>query len=316
MLRLIARRLLLGLFILFGVSVFVFILLHLAPGDAARAIAGPYASEDVVEVYRARYGLDRPLPIQYVQWLGRVLRGDLGHSPTLGTPVGPLVLSRFRNTFVLAGSSFLIAVLLGMVVGVVAGTRPRSAADRAVMSISLFLANTPPYLFGLILVYLFALRLDALPSGGMYDLRDPGGAPDLLIHLLLPAFTVSLGPMAVIARMTRGSILEISQKDYVKMALASGIPGWRVIVEYMLLNALAPIISVIGLQVGTLLAGAVFAEVVFSWPGVGSQLYTAVIGRDMPTVQAATLVIAVSFVLVNLVTDIAVLALDPRTRHG
>ena len=184
------------------------------------------------------------------------------------------------------------------------------------MGVSLFLANIPAYLFGLVLVYIFALNLQVLPSSGMYDLRDPGGLPDLIAHLLLPAFTVSLGPMAIIARMTRGSILEVAQKDYVKMALASGIAGRRIALEYMLLNALAPIISVIGLQVGSLLGGALFAEVVFSWPGLGSQLYTAVIGRDIPTVQAATLVTAVSFVLVNLVTDVAVLALDPRTRRG
>jgi peptide/nickel transport system permease protein len=314
--RLVVHRLLLGIFILFGVSVFVFILLHLAPGDAARSIAGPYATEDAVEALRVAYGLNRPLPVQYVQWLARVLRGDLGHSPTLGTPVGPLVLSRFGNTLILAGTSLLAAILVGLCVGVVAGIRSRTVVDRAVMGISLFFANVPAYLFGLVLVYLFALNLHLLPSSGMYDMRDPGGLPDLLVHLLLPAFTVSLGPMAVIARMTRGSILEVTQKDYVRMALASGIPDRRIVVEYMLANALPPIISVIGLQVGTLLGGALFAEVIFSWPGLGSQLYTAVIGRDIPTVQAATLVIAVCFVLVNLVTDLAVLALDPRTRRG
>jgi peptide/nickel transport system permease protein len=316
MLRLLVRRLLLGVFILFGVSVFVFILLHLAPGDAARSIAGPYASQEVVEAYRIAYGLDRPLPVQYAQWLGRVIRGDLGHSPTLGTPVGPLVLSRFVNTVILAGTSLVSAILVGICVGLIAGTHPRSVVDRSAMGVSLFLANIPAYLFGLLLVYVFALNLRVFPSSGMYNMRDPGGLPDLLAHLLLPAFTVALGPMAIIARMTRGSILEVAQKDYVKMALASGVPGRRIALEYMLVNALAPIISVIGLQVGTLLGGALFAEVVFSWPGLGSQLYTAVIGRDIPTVQAATLVIAVTFVLVNLATDISVLALDPRTRRG
>ncbi len=316
MLQLVIRRLLLGLLILLGVSVFVFILLHLAPGDAARSIAGPYASEDAVEAFRTAYGLDRPLPVQYAQWLGRVLRGDLGHSPTLGTPVGPLVLSRFGNTLILAGTSLLAAIFAGLLVGVVAGTHPRSLVDRAVMGVSLFLANIPAYLLGLVLVYIFALHLQLLPSGGMYDLRNPGGLGDLFAHLLLPAFTVSLGPMAIIARMTRGSILEVAQKDYVRMALASGIAGWKIAIEYLLVNALAPIISVIGLQVGTLLGGALFAEVVFSWPGLGSQLYTAVIGRDVPTVQAATLIIAVSFVLVNLATDVVVLVLDPKTRRG
>lgn len=307
---------LLSIFILFGVSIFVFILLHISPGDPARAIAGPYASEQVVETFRARYGLNEPLPQQYVQWLVRVLQGDLGDSPTLGTPVGPLVLSRFRNTLILAGSSLLIAIVLGITVGVIAGLHPRTVVDRTAMGVSLFFANVPGYLLGLILIYVFALQLDLLPASGMVDLRGLGGLPDLMRHLLLPTIAVALGPMAVIARMTRGGVLEVSQSDYVKMAHATGMSDRTITVEYILLNAFPAIVSVIGLQVGTMLGGTVFAEVVFSWPGLGQQLYNAVIARDIPTVQAATLVVALSFVLVNLATDIVVLAANPRARRS
>ncbi|HBY97518.1 MAG: ABC transporter permease [Ardenticatenaceae bacterium] len=316
MVRLVVRRLLLGVFILFGVSLFVFILLYLAPGDPAQAIAGPYASQQVVEAFRERYGLNDPLPVQYLRWLGRVVRGDLGNSPTLGTPIGPLVLSRFRNTLILAGSSLTMAILAGLAIGVAAGTHSRSVLDRLLMGISLFFANIPEYLLALVLVYLLALQLQLLPASGMQDLRNPGGLPDLLAHLILPSTAVALGPMVIIARMTRGSILEVSQADYVTMARATGISNWKVTLEYILLNALPAILSVIGLQVGTLLGGAIFAEIVFSWPGLGQQLFNAVVARDIPTVQAATLVVATSFVLVNLLTDLAVLGINPRMRHS
>jgi peptide/nickel transport system permease protein len=312
MVRFIINRLLLGLLIIFGASILIFALLHLAPGDPAVTIAGPFASQRVVEATRIAYGLDRPLPVQYLHWLARVLQGDLGRSPVLGTPVGPLVLSRFGNTLILAATSLLLAIVAGVGVGLVGGRRPGSLIDRLLTGAFVFLANIPQYLFGLVIVYVFSLGLALFPASGMYNPREPGGLPDLLRHLVLPAITVALGPMSIIALTTRGSVLEVSQRDYVRMALAGGLSDWKITFQYILGNALPPIISVIGLQAGTVLGGSAFVEVVFSWPGLGLQLFNAVIARDITTVQAASLMVAIAFILVNLITDIAVMAVNPR----
>lgn len=315
MIQVICLRGLAALPILFGVSVFVFLLLHLAPGDAAQAIAGPFATREVVEAYRSEYGLNDPLPVQYVRWLMRVLHGDLGKSPALGVPIAPVVLSRFANTLVLATSSLLLAVVGGLVIGIVVGMRPRSRLSTAVMGAAIFLANIPEYLFGLLLVLVFAVNLRVLPASGMYNIRDPGGLSDLISHLVLPAVAVSLAPMAVIARMTRASVIEIGQKEYVMVARAMGLRERTITLSYVVPNALPPILSVAGLQVGSVLGGSAFAEVVFSWPGIGSQLYNAIVARDIPTIQAATLLVALTFMLVNLATDIAVSIADPRLRR-
>ena len=314
MTRFVGRRLLLVIPTLLGVSLIVFLLTLLTPGDPARAIAGPYASNATVEALRVQYHLDRPVPLQYLSWLGDTVRGDLGFSANLDQTVWPLVRSRLQNTFVLVGTALVVAVLGGISLGVYAGRRPRSLIARLLMAANVVTANVPPYLSGLILVLVFSVTLGWLPSSGMYDLRDPGGAGDLAQHLVLPVLAVSAHPMMVIARMTRASILEVSRQEYVLVARAVGISPTRVTLRYVLWNALPPVISVSGLQVGGLLSGALFAEVIFSWPGLGELLFRALSADDVLTIQAVTLCIALVFVIVNLLADVLVAFISPQSR--
>lgn len=310
----ITRRLLLAVPTLVGVSLVVFALTLFTPGDPARAIAGPYASAATVQALRVQYHLDDPVPTQYVHWLGDAVRGDFGFSPDLDHSVGPLVLSRMGNTLVLVGAALALAVVFGVALGLFAGRRPDSRTARALMAANVITANVPPYLSGLILVLVFSITLSWLPSGGMYDLREPGGLGDLTRHLVLPAIAVSAHPMMVIARMTRASILETAQQEYVLVARAVGVRPARVTLRYVLWNALPPVISVSGLQVGSLLSGALFAEVIFSWPGLGQMLYRALSAQDVLTIQAVTLCIALTFVAVNLLADLLVGLISPEGR--
>jgi peptide/nickel transport system permease protein len=310
----IARRLLLLIPTLLGVSLVVFLLTQLTPGDPARAIAGPYASQDTVEALRTQYHLDQAVPLQYLNWLWDIVRGDLGFSANLDRDVGPLVISRLGNTFVLVGSALLLAIVFGVALGLLAGRRPDSPAARVLMAANVVTANIPPYLSGLILVLVFSTTLGWLPSSGMYDVRDPGGLGDLLQHLILPAIAVSLHPMMVIARMTRASILDVERQEYVLVARAVGMRPRRVTLRYVLWNALPPVVSVSGLQVGSLLSGALFAEVIFSWPGLGELLFRALSADDVLTIQAVTLFIALTFVTVNLLADVLVAFISPQSR--
>jgi peptide/nickel transport system permease protein len=312
--RLVIRRLWLAGLTLLGVSFVVFLLVHLTPGDPARAIAGPYASETVVESFRSQYHLDDPMPLQYGRWLWDALRGDFGRSAHFEQSVNSLVFFRLTNTFVLVGAALLVAVSGGILLGLLAGRRETSRTARLLMAANLVTANVPPYLSGLILILVFSLTLELFPSGGMYDFRQPGGLPDLLAHLVLPTIAVAAQPMMVIARMTRASILEVSRQDYVLVAQSVGITPRRIATQYILWNALPPVISVIGLQVGSLLSGALFAEVVFSWPGLGELLFQALSATDVLTIQAVTLLIALTFILVNLLADLLISFINPRSR--
>jgi peptide/nickel transport system permease protein len=312
--RFVARRLMLAVPTLLGVSIVVFLLTLLTPGDPARAIAGPYASSATVQAIRTQYHLNDPVPVQYVHWLLNAVHGNFGFSPDLDQAVGPLVLSRMLNTFVLVGAALTLAVVFGISLGVFAGRRPDSLVARALMTANVMTANVPPYLSGLILVLVFSVTLGVLPSGGMYDLRNPGGIGDLANHLVLPAIAVSLQPMMVIARMTRASMLETAQREYVLVARAVGVTPARVTYRYVLWNALPPVVSVSGLQVGSLLSGALFAEVIFSWPGLGGMLYRALSAHDVLTIQAVTLCIALTFVIVNLLADVLVGLISPEGR--
>jgi len=312
--RSVVRRLWLAGLTLLGVSIVVFFLVHLTPGDPARTIAGPYASEKVVEAFRSQYHLDDPIPVQYGRWLWDALRGDFGWSAHFEQSVNSLVFLRLTNTFVLVGAALLVAVSGGILLGLLAGRRETSRTARLLMAANLVTANIPPYLSGLILILMFSLTLNLFPSGGMYDLRQPGGLPDLLAHLVLPTIAVSAQPMMVIARMTRASILEVSRHDYVLVAQSVGIAPRRIATQYILWNALPPVISVIGLQVGSLLSGALFAEVVFSWPGLGELLFRALSATDVLTIQAVTLLIAFTFILVNLVADLLISFINPKSR--
>lgn len=301
--------------VLFGVSILVFLIMQMVPGDPARAVLGLSATAERVAAVRAQLGLDRPLPIQYFSYVDGLLHGNLGSSLSLSQPVSSIVFPKLGNTIILALGALFICLVVGVPLGILAATKQYSALDRGAMVLSLAGASVPVYWAALVVVSIFSLKLGWFPTSGMYDARNPGGLADLLHHLVLPAATTALVPTAVIARLTRSAMVEALQQDYMRMLRASGVPERRIVWRHALRNIAPPVVNIVGLQVGYLLGGVIFAEVVFGWPGLGGQLYTSITANDMPVIQAGVLFIAVVFVLVNLFTDVVVAVLDPRTRE-
>lgn len=310
----VARRLLGAIPVLLGVSAVVFLCMQLIPGDIAKALLGPLATEETVAEFRHYLGLDQPVPVQYVNWLGRALHGDLGRSFSSNMLVSDLLIERMRNSAILLTGSLLIAIPLGIAVGLLSAIRRDSAFDHAAMGTTLIAANIPTFVFGLGLVLIFAVQLRWFPVQGMVDLRGEGGRFDLLHHLVLPAVTTAIPPAAIIARMVRSAMLETMNQEYIKAARANGLPEKTVTLRYALRNALPPIVTISGLQIGFLLGGAVFTEYIFAWPGVGDAIYKGILARDLAVVQGAVLIVAIWFVLVNLAVDVVNIALDPRSR--
>jgi ABC-type dipeptide/oligopeptide/nickel transport system permease component len=300
--------------VLFGVSVLVFAVLHLAPGDPAAIMLGAQATREDVERLHRDLGLDQPLVVQYVRWMGHVLQGDLGRSIPLGRAVLPEVLLRFRATLVLTAGALLIAILLGLAAGIVSAVKQYTWLDRISMGVAVTGVSLPVFWTGIMLILLFALQLRWFPSSGMSSPYGSGVA-DVLWHLVLPAVTLGTASAAALARLTRSSVLEIIRQDYVRSARAKGLAERAVIARHVLKNAINPIITVLGLQVGFLLGGAILTETVFSWPGLGSMMVRAIQARDYPLVQGGVLLIATSFVLVNLVVDLLYAVFDPRIRY-
>ena len=314
--RFLGHRLLGVLPVMFGVSVVIFILMHLAPGDVATVLLGPQATEAAKTELRHALGLDLPLPVQYGKWLLRTASGDFGTSVATQLNVVTLVLPRFLNTLLLTVASLFLSVIVGYSIGLLAALRARSAFDRITMTVTLLAGSAPPFWLGLILVLLFAIRLRWLPVSGMVDMAGDGGTLDVLRHLLLPAITTALGPAAIITRLVRSSVREALDRPHVRVARAKGLSRGTLLRRHVILNALPPIITITGLQLGYLLGGALLTEVVFAWPGLGALLYDSITARDIPVVQATTLLIALSFVLVNILVDVINVLLDPRLREA
>jgi peptide/nickel transport system permease protein len=310
------RRLLTTVLVLIGVSILVFLIMQLVPGDPVRTMLGQAATAERVTEVRHQLGLDRPLIVQYLDWVLGVLHGDLGQSLTLSQPVSSILFPKLGNTMILAGGSMLICLAIGVPLGMVAARRQYSVVDRGSMFVALGGASVPVYWAGLVIINIFALKLGWFPTSGMHDTRNPGGFDDVLVHLVLPSIAAAVVPTAVVARMARGSMVEALHADHVQMLRASGVPERLVIWKHTLRNILPPVVNIVGLQAGYLLGGVIFVEVVFNWPGLGGQLYTSITSGDMPMIQAGVLFIALVFVVVNLVTDIAVALLDPRTRKA
>lgn len=301
--------------VMLGVSLVAFLLMHLAPGSIAAALLGPAATETAEQALNHALGLDRPLPVQYFIWLMRVCRGDFGISIATQQPVMSLVLPRFANTLVLTLASLLLAIVIAYPVGMVAALRARTPIDRGTMGTTLLLGSTPPYWLGLVLVLLFAIRLRWLPVSGMYDIAGNQGLLDSLRHLILPAITTAVGPAAIIARMVRSSVREALDKPHVRVARAKGLARGTLLRRHVVYAALPPVITITGLQLGYLVGGALLTEVVFDWPGLGSLLYASITARDLPVVQAATLLIGLCFVVVNIAVDLINVLLDPRVQE-
>lgn len=301
---------------LFGVSVVIFLLLRLTPGDPAMVMLGSDVTAEALEAVRRDLGHDQPLPVQYVLWLGRAVRGDLGESLFLRRPVLQAIGDRFGATALLTGAALALSTALGIAAGVLAATRRGGWVDVGSMMLSLAGVSMPVFWLGIVLIVVFSLQFRWLPPSGMYPPSGERELTDLARHLMLPAVTLALPSMAIVARLTRSTMLEVLHNDYVRTARAKGLAERLVITRHALRNALIPVVTVIGLQVGTLLGGAVLVEAVFSWPGLGSLMLAAIANRDFPLVQGVTLFVAVIFGFVNLAVDLSYAVLDPRVRYG
>jgi len=302
MIAFLTSRLLQAIPVLFGVSLAVFLMLHLIPGDPAALIAGNDATAADVENVRQSLGLDRPLPAQYVSFVGKALTGDFGKSFRTGRPVLDEVLPRYANTLALGAIALAIAVLMGMASGIVSAVKRNTVFDNGALLLSLAGVSMPTFFLGLLLMLVFSVWLGWLPLSGM----------DSWTHFILPAITLSTASVAIISRVMHASLIEVLNEDYVRTARAKGQREGVVIWRHAVRNALIPVVTVAGLQLGYLLGGAVVTETVFAWPGLGRLLVQSILARDFPVVQAAVLLLATSFVAINLATDLIYGLLDPR----
>lgn len=302
MLRFLLRRLLQAVPVLIGVSVVVFLMIHLIPGDPAEIVAGQMASREDVENVRRALGLDRPLPEQYLQFAGRALTGDFGTSFRTGRPVSEEILGRFGNTLLLGAVALALAAVVGGLLGIVAAVNRFTWIDNLALVVSILAISTPAFSLGLLLILGFAVWFSVLPMTGF----------DSWQAIVLPAVTLSAASTAVICRIMRSSLVEVLDNQYVRTARAKGLRERAVIWRHGVRNALIPVVTVAGLQLGYLLGSAVVTETVFAWPGLGRLLVQSILARDFPVVQAAVLVVAVTFILVNIVTDLLYAWLDPR----
>ena len=300
--------------VLFGVTVIVFLVISLIPGDPAKAILGTFATPENMAQIRHDLGLDRSLPVQYAIWLGRVLHGDLGRSFILHKPVMDEVLDRLFPTLLLAGTSLALASVVGMTLGIVAAVRQNAWQDKLITVVALIGISTPSFWLGILMIFLFGVRLAWLPVGGMQEMFG-GGLVDALRHLILPACALAAVASAVLVRLTRGAMLEVLRQDYIRTARAKGLSETKVIYGHAFRNAIVGIIPVIGLEAGYVLGGAVYIETVFQWPGVGRMLVNAISTRDIVLVQGGVLIVAFAYVVINLLTDIVQSMLDPRIRQ-
>ena len=331
----ILKRLLSLIPVLLGITLLVFGLLHLIPGDPAVVLLGERATPEQVEALRQRLGLNQPLPLQYLAFLANIARFDFGTSILSGIPIIDEISDRWPATFELSVAAMSIAIFLGIPAGVFAALRKNSPLDNLTMSASLIGVSLPVYWLGLLLIYLFAVYLQWLPPSGRISVNagfnfqpitnfyvldsivkfDIILLQDVLAHLILPALTLGTIPLAIIARITRSAMLEVLSQDYIRTARAKGLPEYLVIFQHALKNALLPISTTIGLQFGTLLGGAILTETIFSWPGIGSWIYEGILARDYPVVQAGVVFVSVTFVLINLLVDMLYTFFDPRIQY-
>lgn len=332
MLSYIIKRLLWAIPTLLGVSVIVFSMVHLAPGDPALVMLGEHASKESVDALREQMGLNKPLIEQYILFITNALQGDFGTSTISGEPVLYEFLERFPATIELSLVALTFATIIGLFAGILSAVKRYSMFDYAAMSTALAGVSMPVFWLGLMLIYLFSVELGWLPVSGRlgyeFDIdhvtglflvdsliaQDYEAFWDALKHLILPAVALGTIPMAIIARMTRASMIEVMKEDYVRTARAKGCTNMQVILIHALKNALMPVITVIGLMLGTLFAGSILTETTFSWPGIGKWLVNAVNQRDFPIIQSTTLIIATMFVAVNLIVDLLYALVNPKVR--
>ena len=333
MARYIARRLVALLPILLGVSAVAFLIIHLIPGDPATVYVGEHATPGAIERVQHEFGLDKPLPVQYGIYLWNVLHGDFGESLDSHRKVVAEYRPRFPATVELTLGALTVALCMGIPIGIVSAAKPNTLYDRFGMLVALGGVSIPVFWLALMLIYVFSIYVHALPTSGQLDVNTTlhsitgiavldglltanwAAIGDALKHLVLPSVAVGSIPTAIIARMTRASMLDALHQDYIRTARAKGLTGRAVILAHGLRNALLPVVTVVGLQFGSFLTGAVLTETLFSWPGVGRYMYDSILFRDYPVILAGILFFSLFFVLVNLAVDVMYAFLDPRIRY-
>ncbi|TFJ91346.1 ABC transporter permease [Lentibacillus salicampi] len=333
MLKYIIRRLVMLIPVLLGVSILTFSLVHLIPGDPAKSMLGEKATETQLELLREEMGLNDPYIVQYGNFIGKILQGDLGESIQSKEDIAVEIAQKLPATIELTIFAMILAMVIGILAGVIAAVKQYSWFDNVSMTGALFGVSLPIFWLGLMMIWVFAVELKILPPSGRlastveletitnFYLLDSilsgnwGAFKDAFFHLLMPGLALGTIPMAVIARMTRSSMLEVMGQDYIRTAAAKGLKKQLIIFQHALKNAFLPVLTIIGLQFGFLLGGAVLTETIFSWPGIGRYVYQAVLARDYQIVQSTILIIATIFVLVNLLTDILYKYFDPRIKY-
>ncbi|WP_172332470.1 ABC transporter permease [Mangrovicoccus sp. HB161399] len=310
----ILKRLLSAIPVMLGITVIVFLIMAMIPGDPATAILGSYATPENVEKLNRDLGLDKPLVQRYFIWLGNMLTGDFGRSFSLNRPVLDEIAERFSATLILAGTAFVLCSILGILAGAISAARQYSLADKAITFVVLIGISVPSFFLGMMMILLFAVNLRWLPVSGMYAIYGGGDLPDLIAHLAMPALALAAVATGVIARLSRSAMLEVLRQDYIRTARAKGVPERRVVYGHALRAAMVSVIPVLGIQAGFVLSGAVYIEMVFQWPGVGRMLVDAILKRDILLVQGGVVFVSACYVLFNIAVDVAQSLLDPRIR--
>lgn len=310
----ILKRLLSAVPVLIGITIIVFLIMAMIPGDPATAILGSYATPDNVEKLNRDLGLDKPLVQQYFIWLGNMLTGDFGTSFALNRPVLDEVLERFNATLVLAGTAFVLCSFLGVIAGVISAANQYGAADKGITFVVLLGISIPSFFLGMMMILFFAVNLRWFPVSGMWPIYGDRTLGVLLSHLAMPATALAVVATGVIARLSRSAMLEVLRQDFIRTARAKGVHERGVIWRHALKAALVAIIPVLGIQAGFVLSGAVYIEIVFQWPGVGRMLVDAILKRDILLVQGGVVFVAACYVVFNIVVDVAQSLLDPRIK--
>ena len=312
MLSYILKRIFSAIPVLLGVTLIVYFIISLIPGDPATAILGSFATPENVKILNSQLGLDKPIWQRYFIWLYNILQGDFGRSFSLNRPVIDEILERFNATIILSGTSFVICSILGILFGILSAAYQYSFIDKLITFIVLVGISIPSFFLGMMLILYFAVSVRWFPVSGMYSLYGGGGLWDLINHLVMPSITLSLVALGVIARLVRSSMLEVLRLDYIKTARAKGVSETKVVLSHALRSAIITILPILGLQAGFVLSGSVYIEIVFQWPGIGRMLVDAILTRDIMLVQGGVLFIALCYVLFNILVDIIQLWLDPR----
>lgn len=312
--RYVISRILQAIVLLILVSIITFVLIHIAPGGPSAMMVDNKLPPQRIEQMRKNLGLDAPIPVQYIKWVGGLLHGNFGTSYSDSRPVLSDIGARLPNTLILGGTSFVFSLIVSIPIGVFGARRARSRMDDVVSGISFIGLAIPVFWLGIMLIILFSVKLGWLPSAGMYTTNAPKTIPDLLKHLVMPAFVLAVPTVAVFTRFVRASMIETLQQDFVRTARAKGLSNRTVTYRHVFRNALVPIITIVGLSLPGIVAGAAITESVFGWPGMGRLAVTAAFTRDYPVVMGITILVAAAVIIINLLTDLTYVLVDPRVR--